>query len=160
MELDFDDSVVRGLRHYVRLVSQALGLHGECSYVQADEAACAYIALDGRLRRFPDRDVALLWDENHGWAAGIETHSGEDVLVVACLGQDLLPRPETVATWVRNLFRLEHTAGDIGHGLELPDLTDADVRHRLAAYATGPLFATTSRGADSHLAEFRTPSPG
>ncbi|WP_260418219.1 DUF6292 family protein [Actinophytocola algeriensis] len=80
-----------GLRRYVRLVAQSLGLHGECSYIQADESACAYIALDARLSRFPDRDVALLWDEEPGWSAALETHSGEDLLAVAYLEHEVLP---------------------------------------------------------------------
>jgi hypothetical protein len=105
MELDFDDSVTRGLQRYVRLVSRALGLRGPCSYIQSDEPLSAYIALDGRFPRFPDRDVALLWDEHAGWSAAIETHSGEDLLVVAYLGDELLPPPDTVAAWVRGLFR-------------------------------------------------------
>jgi hypothetical protein len=136
MELDFDDSVVRGLHRYVHLVSQALGIHGECWYVQADGPASAYIALDGRLRRFPDRDVALLWDENQGWSAAIETHSGEDLLVVAYLGKDLLPPPETVAAWTRRLFEADQP----GHVDARPDRAGADkIRHRLAAYLS-PAF--------------------
>ena len=66
MELDFDDAVTWGLRGYVRRVTAELGLTGECSYVQSEQPATAYLALDGRLPGFPDRDVALLWDEEHG----------------------------------------------------------------------------------------------
>ena len=73
MELDFDDSAVRDLERYVRLVTEALELRGESSYVHAGDPANAYIALDGRLHHFPDSDVALLWDEQHGWSAAIET---------------------------------------------------------------------------------------
>jgi hypothetical protein len=135
MELDFDDSVVRGLRRYIRQVGEALGLRGECSYVQADESACAYLALDGRLRRFPDRDVALLWDEQHGWAAAIETHSGADLMVVAYLGEDLLPSPQAVATWVRTVFDTEHPAVHKGHDGTSPATGGHDVRARLTAYA-------------------------
>ncbi|MGV9301451.1 DUF6292 family protein, partial [Amycolatopsis sp. NPDC003676] len=31
----------------------------------------AYVALDGHLPAYPGRDVALLWDEIHGWAAAV-----------------------------------------------------------------------------------------
>ncbi|MBB4911504.1 hypothetical protein [Actinophytocola algeriensis] len=38
MDLYFDDdTVLRALRRYVRLVNEALGLTGECWYVQADD---------------------------------------------------------------------------------------------------------------------------
>jgi hypothetical protein len=109
LDLDFDDSVQRGLRHYVRQVTGALGLRGESSYVHADDQsgdrASAYVALDGRLARYPDRDVALVWDEHEGWAAAIETHSGDDLRVVAYLCDEVSPPAETVANAVRDLFR-------------------------------------------------------
>lgn len=123
IELDFDDRLQRGLRRYVRLVTQALGLSGESSYVQADRPASAYIALDERLRSHPHRDVALLWDEEHGWSAAIETSSGEDLLVVAYLGQKVLPPPQAVATWTRRLFD-GHTLERFGHPPRFPDTTD------------------------------------
>ena len=107
MELDFDDSKVTGLHRYVRRVSHALGLRGESSYVQAEAPASAYIALDERLSAYPDHDVALVWDEHHGWSAAIEPHTGKDLLPVAHLDQEVLPPPETVAAWVTNLFHPE-----------------------------------------------------
>ena len=107
MDLDFDDALMWGLRGYVRLVTEELGLAGESSYVQAERPAGAYLALDGRLPGYPDRDVALLWDEENGWSAAVETHSGEDVLVQARFGPDVVPPPEAVARWVRGVFRGE-----------------------------------------------------
>lgn len=104
MELDFDDSVVRGLARYVRLVTKALELRGDCSFVHAGAPANAYIALDGRFPHFPGRDVALLWDEQHGWSAAVETPSGPDMQVVAHLGGDVLPPPGEVAVWAGRLF--------------------------------------------------------
>jgi hypothetical protein len=137
MELHFDDDVVRGLRRYVQLVSQALGLRGECSYLHTGEPASAYIALDGELEDFPDRDVALLWNETHGWSAAIETHRGQDLLIVAHLGQDVLPPPETVAAWTKRLFH--QNLGQVGWR---PNPPSGDVRRRLATYA-GPAFVAT-----------------
>lgn len=110
MELDFDDTVLLGLRRYVRRVGRALGLRGECWYVQPDSPKSAYIALDERLRDHPDLDVALLWDERHGWSAALETHSGDDLLPVAHLRQEPRPSPETVAAWVKELFQQDGTA--------------------------------------------------
>jgi hypothetical protein len=133
MELDFDDSLARGLHRYVRMVSQALGLRGECSCVQAEEPISAYIALEGRFSRFPDRDVALLWEESQGWSVALE--SGDDLDVVACLGQELLPPPETVASWVRGLFQSHQDLGPVRLCDEEPRRRDAaTMRQRLAAY--------------------------
>lgn len=129
MELDFDDSVARGLQRYVRLVCRALGLQGACSYIQSDDPLSAYIALDGRFDRYPEHDVALLWEETHGWSAAIETHSGEELRVVAYLGKDVLPPPEEAASWMRGLFRRDLTLDE----RPVPAISDG-TRRRLAAY--------------------------
>lgn len=128
MELDFDDSVARGLQRYVRLVCRALGLRGACSYIQSDDPLSAYIALDGRFDGYPDHDVAVLWEETHGWSAAIETHSGEALRVVAYLGKDVLPAPEVAASWIRGLFRRDLSRQ------ERPAAAAVDTRRRLAAY--------------------------
>lgn len=136
MELDFDDTLVRGLRGYVRLVTEQLGLTGECSYVHTERPASAYLALDGRLPGFPDRDVALLWDERDGWSAAVETHSGEDLIVQARFDADALPSPRAVAAWVRALFRDEPTVaaatGPTAHAR-------GDLAGRLAPYIAAAL---------------------
>lgn len=134
MDMDFDDGVLRALHGYVGQVSEALGLRGESWYVQADDVACAYIALERRLDRFPNRDLALLWDDNRGWSAAIETHSGEDLLVVDRFGREVLPRPAAVAAWVEGLF--DRTGGGRAPDEEPPFPDDgADLTVRLAAYA-------------------------
>jgi hypothetical protein len=146
MQLDFDDTVLLGLHGYVRSVCRALGLRGECSYVQGDAPVSAYIALDERLRRFPDHDVALVWDEHHGWSAAIETHSGDELPVVATLGRDLLPAPETVAAWARNLFVVADTTSPG----ERPVLAGGDtLRRRLSAYMGDGL--SLPAGSRSHV---------
>lgn len=68
--------------------------------MEAAEEVSAYVALDGRLARHPDRDTALLWDERSGWSFAMETHSGEDLLVLAHLGGELVPDPLRVAAFV------------------------------------------------------------
>jgi hypothetical protein len=146
MDMDFDDSVLRAMRRYVRLVSEALGLHGQSSYVQADDTISAYIALERRLARFPDRDLALLWDEDRGWSAAIETHSGEDLLVVAYYGKDVLPPPSAVAAWADEISGRAPAAGRPGKDDEPVSSARADdpLANRLAAY-TVPLWADTFR---------------
>lgn len=104
-DFDFDDSFVRGLSLYVRLVTEALGLHGDSWFVEAQRPVNAYVALDGQLPDFPDHDVALLWDEQSGWSAAIESTSGSNLVVVARLEQDRLPPPPIVVRWVVSLFR-------------------------------------------------------
>lgn len=132
-DVDFDDALARGLREYVLRVTEALGLSGQCSCLQAERPASVYLALDGRLPRYPDRDVALLWDEERGWAAAVETHSGEDLIVVAYLGQDVLPPPALVAGWVARLRR-DQSVGSI-RPVRLRSVdADDDLPARLAAF--------------------------
>ncbi len=144
MELDFDDALMWGLRGYVRQVTRELGLTGECSYVHAERPAVAYLALDGRLPGFPDRDVALLWDEERGWSAAVETHSGEDVIVQAHFGPDVLPSPKAVARWVRGLFRGDRGARSWS---EPPRGVHNDLTRLLAPYAAAALVPAP-RGAE------------
>ncbi|QFZ17846.1 DUF6292 family protein [Saccharothrix syringae] len=131
VDVDVDEVLLQGVRGYARSVTDALGLRGECSYVQVERPVTAYLAVDGRLPGFPDRDTALLWDEDRGWSAAVETHSGEDLLVVAHLEGDVLPPPAVVAEWARSLFRGDRRvppARPAGAG---------ELAHRLGAYVGG-----------------------
>ena len=99
----------RGLRAYLGEVARALGFGLESCTVDVDVPVSAYLAVDWRLRRFPDRDVALLWDEVHGWAVAVEAPCGEELIVPAYLGgADILPEPRVL---VRFLAALR--AGDL-----------------------------------------------
>ncbi|NUT53280.1 MAG: hypothetical protein HOV94_39245 [Saccharothrix sp.] len=104
MDWEFDDSEVRDLLAYVSEVTRAIGLSGECSCVQSDGSRLgAYLAVDGHLPGFPDRDVALLWDERRGWSVAVESDSAEPPFVLAALRGPVTPEPATVARWVDSL---------------------------------------------------------
>ncbi|HET6291560.1 MAG TPA: DUF6292 family protein [Amycolatopsis sp.] len=99
---------------YLADVTEALGVGLESCTVDHDSPVSAYVALDGRLPTHPDRDVALLWDELHGWAVAIETHSGEDLIVLRYLGgQTATPKPATVARFVRAVREEDHRFGQL-----------------------------------------------
>jgi hypothetical protein len=112
IDSDLEDWFQRGLRAYLGGVAGALGFGMESCSVDLDIPVSAYLALDWRLRRYPDRDVALLWDEVHGWAVAVEAPCGEEVIVLSYLGgadgADVLPEPRAV---VRFLAALR--AGDL-----------------------------------------------
>ncbi|WP_181770715.1 DUF6292 family protein [Amycolatopsis pittospori] len=89
---------------YLADVTRELGVGLESCTVDQDRPISAYVALDGRLPGYPGRDVALLWDETHGWAAAIETHSGEDLIVIRYLGGEAVaPSASQVARFVAAL---------------------------------------------------------
>ncbi|GAA0262435.1 DUF6292 family protein [Saccharothrix mutabilis subsp. mutabilis] len=104
--MDFDDTTARWLRRYVDQVAAALGLGGECACVDAGPPANAYVALEGRVPSFPEWDVALLWDEERGWSAALETNSDE--VVLAYLGGPAVPPPAEVARFADELLRGLH----------------------------------------------------
>jgi hypothetical protein len=66
------------------------------------------LALDGHLARFPEHDVALLWDGRHGWSAAIEPRDGGNLVVVADFAGPVFAPPLAVARWVAALFRSRH----------------------------------------------------
>jgi uncharacterized protein DUF6292 len=97
------DGFVTGLRGYVDRVAAALGVGPESCAIDPQPPVSAYVALDVRLPHQPERDVALLWDQRHGWSACVETHSGEDLIVVAYHGPDLLPAPAAIEAFLHAL---------------------------------------------------------
>ena len=70
---------------YLRAVAERLGVGIESCTVDIDPPASAYLAVDGHAPNHPGRDLALLWDERHGWSAAVET-PGEDLRVLGYLG--------------------------------------------------------------------------
>jgi hypothetical protein len=130
--VDHDHGLRCGLTGYLAAVSSAVGVGVESCTVDLDAPTSAYVALDLRLPRHPDRDLALSWDEHHGWSLAMETHSGEDLLVLAYLGGDLVPVPARVRHFVAGI----RSSGGPASAPEPPDLRGdrADLRARLLRY--------------------------
>ena len=128
--LDPQGKPARGLRRYVGLIEELLGLSGQGSCVQLEAPLSAYVAIDGHVPAFPDRDVALLWGERYGWAVAVEARCGEDLLVLRYLGGQVLPAPRVVAQFVRRTLDGERPGSSEPDVLESPGLHD-----ELAAYA-------------------------
>ena len=115
MDLDFDDEATRKLRWYALQVTEALGLQGESSSVEAEHPSSLYLAVEGRLPRFPDEDLALVWRERRGWFAVTERPGGSHLREVARFGGAVNAPARTVAEWVTDLLhdqapRLPRTA--------------------------------------------------
>jgi hypothetical protein len=118
VEIDREHRFDRGLRAYLGRVASALGVGMEACTIDYDVPVSAYLALDRRLDRFVDRDLALLWDEVHGWSAAIDGLAGGDMIVLAYLGgEGLLPEPATVVRFVTALHDDAHTIGEPIPGL-------------------------------------------
>lgn len=95
------DPYHRALRAYLATVAGALGIGMESCALDIDTPVSAYLAVDHKVPAFPDRDVAVLWDEERGWSVAMETHSGEDLILLAELGGDTVAPPaEVVARFV------------------------------------------------------------
>ncbi|QYN26574.1 hypothetical protein K1T34_48770 [Amycolatopsis sp. DSM 110486] len=100
-----------------------MGVGEESCTTDVNPPFSAYIALETRLPQHPDRDVALLWDEHHGWAVAIETHSGEDLFIVAYAGVQLVPEPARLSR-----FLAELSGGDVPVLTTAPELGGPEER--------------------------------
>jgi len=101
------------LRAYLADVTTALSVGLESCTVDHDTPVSAYIALDERFPGYPDRDVALLWDEVRGWSAAIEPRRTHDLVVIRYLGGTIVPPPEHVARFVTALREDDHHIGHL-----------------------------------------------
>jgi hypothetical protein len=102
------DAFQRALRGYLAIVATALGIGLESCTLDIDTPVSAYLAVDHRTDSLPERDLALLWEEHHGWSIAAETHSGEDLIVLGYLATDtVVPPVELVVRFVE-----EFCAGD------------------------------------------------
>lgn len=108
-----------GLCHYIHTVATELHTSPEATYCESADEASAYIALESRLPDKPHRELALIWDERHGWALALETSCGEDLLILSWYGPPLLPHPDNVAHFVH------HTLASHGSGTKPPICTRA-----------------------------------
>lgn len=126
---DCADMAQFGLRTYVHRIAGALGVGPESTYAELADQSTAYIALGDRLSAHPTRDVALVWDGNQGWAVGMEAPCGEDLLMLAWYGPDMVPDPDNVVTFTKSVLVGEQT------GQPAPPTAGAtSVRDRLVAY--------------------------
>jgi hypothetical protein len=120
-----------GLRRYTAQVAMAIGTGPEAAWCEWADAPSAYIAVDGRLPEHPDRDAALTWTAERGWAVAVEPARGDDMLVTAALTGDVLPPADVVATWLRAVL-----AGRRTHPRPRPIVAArANLAHRLANWA-------------------------
>ncbi|EMD28296.1 hypothetical protein C791_1295 [Amycolatopsis azurea DSM 43854] len=117
---------------YLAEVTSALGVGLESCTVDHDSPVSAYVALDGEFPAHPGRDTALLWNELHGWAAAVETHSGEDLIIVRYLGGNTIAPPAAQVARFVNALR-ENGDPDARHTPPLPRPPDLTARRPLAS---------------------------
>jgi len=101
---DIEYHFARGLRAYLARVAQAVGVGFESCSLDLDVPASGYIALDRPLPDLPAHDLALIWDEVHGWSAVVEPVDGGTAKAFAYLGgPKILPPPLVVARFLEVL---------------------------------------------------------
>lgn len=130
-----DATAAAGLRVYVSLVAAGLGAaESEFLVMTEPSPAWAYLALAGRLPHYPTHDVALTWDERHGWAAGVEAEFSELVPLV-WLGETVLPAPCAVVRFATELYADQHSRQPRPPALRNPGSPDDDLPAQLAHYS-------------------------
>ncbi|HET6710511.1 DUF6292 family protein [Amycolatopsis sp.] len=135
-ERDGLGAAARGLRQY--LLAVAARLDAPAWFCEVDVPAGAYLALERRLARFPDHELALMWDERDGWSAAVETAAGDEVIVLAYLGEDVLPVPEAVVAFVTGLYGENYPGRPDPPDFRRPGTADG-FDERLASYAGDPV---------------------
>lgn len=140
MDLEYDSPAAYGLYGYIKAVADELGLTGDSWFVQLEPPVNAYIALDGHFPLYPGRDVALIWHEEHGWATAAEIDSGDDLLILSFLDNDVLPPPRAVARFARSAPGERRSVPPVLRGRN----DDDGLAVRLAAYI--PREITTTAG--------------
>ena len=128
-ETDF--ALARGLAGYVRSVAGQLHVSREATAYEVSDTATAYVALSARSSVHPDRDLMLVWTEQHGWALAVETAPAESPDILAYLGADPVPEPEEVVRFVDRVLADPSLAEPVR-----PSIDDGrqDVGTRLARY--------------------------
>ncbi|MEV7045627.1 DUF6292 family protein [Amycolatopsis sp. NPDC051061] len=98
---DIEYHFVRGLRAYLARVARAVGVGFESCSIDLDVPTSGYVALDRELPDLPGHDLALIWDEVHGWSAVVEPAGGGEPKTLAYLGgAEVLPSPRAVARFL------------------------------------------------------------
>jgi hypothetical protein len=101
---DIEYHFTRGLRAYLGRVARAVGVGFESCSLDLDVPTSGYVALDRELPDRPGHDLALIWDEVHGWSAVVEPTGGDGPEVLAYLGgTEVVPPPQAVARFVELL---------------------------------------------------------
>ncbi|QQQ79096.1 hypothetical protein IOD16_12080 [Saccharothrix sp. 6-C] len=129
----FGDTPTRGLQRYVRAVAVEVGSASGCWRADPGPPATAYLPVHGNLPSFPDRDLALLWDEEYGWAAAVRPRPAEAPVVITYRGGDVLPPAPEVAAYVAALRRGDHPGDPRPIRLRAYGTPD-DLTDRLRAY--------------------------
>lgn len=88
------------LQTYVHAVADAVGVPHDATMCEVTDTVTAYLALSQRRPEQPEQDLMLVWSEVQGWAVAVETSPSEPPMLLARLGEDPVPHPNTVARFV------------------------------------------------------------
>lgn len=119
----------QALARYVVAVADAVGVQRKVALWEVAEEATAYLPLPGR----GCDDLMLVWNARTGWSVAVEPQSCGQAVVLARLGDPVVPEPRQVAEFV--------TAAVDGSWTETgrrpcTGVTDGDLVSLVRAYAS------------------------
>ena len=124
-----------GLDGYLRAVAMTVDVPVETAWSDTHPPATAYLPCPNRSPERPDQDLLLVWGERDGWLIAADTTLTEPPIVLAYLGQTILPAPDTVRQFMADMIAGRHP-GQL-HPPGFRDVGDHDdLADRLAAYQT------------------------
>lgn len=144
MALHGRESVESELHAYVTAIAEYFGVPPDQTSCEAEGLATAYIGFGPCLPDFPQRDLALVWDERLGWAAAVQTASGE-LIAFSYLASSPVPHVNVVTSFVNELI-----AGR-DHGENSPPFFGRcdDLPGKLIAATRGAAMRTATRANSS-----------
>ncbi|WP_037348012.1 DUF6292 family protein [Sciscionella sediminilitoris] len=120
------------LHNYIAQIAAALGVGTEATLCELSDWASAYIALSERCPAHPGQDLALLWDQQYGWALALEPYPGGALSILTYYGRSLIPTPDELLTFVTTqLDELDQP----GPAPVAPHFADTELVDSLAPYA-------------------------
>ncbi|MGI8312973.1 DUF6292 family protein [Saccharopolyspora hattusasensis] len=141
VDIDPAGSVATAVMDYVHAVARGVGVctdgNADTVEVEFDLLTSAYVALPFRAPNFPAYDLALVWDEESGWAVAIESDPNYPPIAIVYQGGQVLPAPAAVVAFVDDL-RAGRQPGQPNRPVFRRGSDDDDLRARLTDYRRCP----------------------
>lgn len=100
---DGDGIAQASLEGYFAAVCAEVGISPKSGWCEVERPSNAYLAVDEHDPSHPDHDLALMWDEENGWAAVAETNAAHDIQVLRYLGGQVVPEPRVVGEFLADV---------------------------------------------------------
>lgn len=140
MNRDPTSVAARALQHYTEVSCRTIGSGIRSIDCDVTESPATVLVVLGAVEpTFPELDWVLTWDEVNGWASRVRTSEAGETVCLSYLGGRILPPPEDVGRYVRDITHGQHPGQLLPPVFRSPDAPDA-LEHELTVGAWDPRF--------------------